>query len=130
MVISIVATVVVFSIPRQLMMILTNNPELQQIGASYIFLMGFAQLPQVMSRVYNGFIRSSGGKRVPMYVSFAGIWLIRVPLVVLFGGVLRLDINFIWMAIVADQLVRITTTVIYAKRKNIYNYVDNLEIEV
>jgi len=130
LVISIVATVVVFSIPRQLMMILTNNPELQQIGASYIFLMGFAQLPQVMSRVYNGFIRSSGGKRVPMYVSFAGIWLIRVPLVVLFGGVLRLDINFIWMAIVADQLVRITTTVIYAKRKNIYNYVDNLEIEV
>ena len=124
--VSIVATVVVFTFPRQLMMILTNNPELQIIGATYIFTMSLAQVPQVMNRVYNGFIRSSGGKRVPMYISFAGIWLVRVPLVVLFGFVLQLDIYFIWMAIIADQILRLGATVIYSKRKNVYSYVDNL----
>ncbi|MCL2565090.1 MAG: MATE family efflux transporter [Defluviitaleaceae bacterium] len=129
LIISIFATIMVFSLPRQLMMVLTNNPELQRIGASYIFLMGFAQLPQVLSRVYNGFIRSSGGKRVPMYITFTGIWLVRVPLVVLFGWILRLDINFIWMAIVADQILRISVSIIYTKRKNVYNYVDQLALK-
>jgi len=130
-VISTVATIAVFSLPRPLMMMLTNNPELQEIGAGYIFLMGFVQFPQVMGRVYNGFIRAqASGKRIPMYISFAGIWFVRVPLFILFGWVLRLHINFIWMAIVADQLMRIITVVIYAKRKKLYNYVDNLEADV
>lgn len=128
-IIGIFATIVVFLLPRQLMMILTNNPDLQRIGAGYIFLMGFAQLPQVLSRVYNGFIRSSGGKRVPMYITFAGIWLIRMPLVIIFGWILGLDISFIWMAIVADHILRISASIIYMKRKNIYNYVDNLVLK-
>jgi len=123
----IVSATLLFAIPRQLMMVLTNNPELQEIGAGYVFLMGFAMIPQAMSRVYSGFIRSSGGKRVPMYISFAGIWMVRVPLVVLFGWVLGLDINFIWMAIIVDHIVRIASSIIYTKRKNIYNYVDSLE---
>jgi len=123
MVVGAVSSIILFSVPRQLMMILTNNPELQEIGAGYVFLMGFAMIPQTMGRVYGGFIRSSGGKRIPMYISFAGIWLVRVPLVVLFGWVLRLDISFIWMAIIADHILRISVNVIYARRKNLRDYV-------
>ena len=118
----ILSAILLFAIPRQLMMILTDNPELQIIGAGYVFLMGFAMIPQSMSRVYSGFIRSAGGKRVPMYISFAGIWLVRVPLVIVFGWILRLDINFIWMAIIADHLLRIIASSIYVKRKNIHDY--------
>ena len=126
----VVSAILLFAIPRQLMMILTNNPELIEIGAGYVFLMGFAMIPQAMSRVYSGFIRASGGKRVPMYVSFAGIWLIRVPLVVIFGWIFRLDINFIWLAIIIDHLIRITASLVYVKRKNIHDYVSTLKVEV
>jgi len=124
-----VSAILLFSIPNQLMMILTNNPELQVIGAGYVFLMGFAMIPQTLGRVYGGFIRSSGGKRVPMYISFAGIWLVRVPLVVIFGWILEFDISFIWMAIIADHLLRIAVNVIYAKRKKLSNFVETMEAE-
>ena len=128
--VGIISAILLFSIPYQLMMLLTNSPELQTIGARYVFLMGFAMVPQTLGRVYGGFIRSSGGKRVPMYISFAGIWLVRVPLVVLFGWVLELDISFIWMAIISDHLLRIAVNVIYARRKKLHNFIETMEVEV
>ena len=127
LVVGIVSAILLFSIPYQLMMLLTNNPELQTIGAGYVFLMGFAMIPQTLGRVYGGFIRSSGGKRVPMYISFAGIWLVRVPLVVLFGWILGLDISFIWMAIIADHLLRLAVHVIYARRKKLHSFIETVE---
>jgi len=130
MVVGTVSAVLLFTVPSQLMMLLTNNPELQVIGAGYVFLMGFAMIPQTLSRVYGGFIRSSGGKRVPMYISFAGIWLVRVPLVVLFGWILELDISFIWMAIIVDHFLRIAVNVIYARRKKLSNFVETIATEV
>jgi len=127
--IGVIASLLLFLFPRQFMQILTNKPDLQLIGASYVFYMGFAQLAQVLSKVCNGIIRSSGGKRVPMYIAFIGIWVVRVPLVILFGWVLKTDIKFIWMVIAADQVSRMVLSLIYMKRKNVYNYVDNLEPE-
>jgi len=119
--------IVLFTIPYQLMMLLTNNSELQTIGAGYLFMMGFAMIPATLGRVYGGFIRSSGGKRVPMYIAFVGIWMVRVPLVVLFGWVLELDISFVWTAIIADHLIRQVIHVIYTKRKKLHNFIETME---
>jgi len=125
-VIAIFAAASLFIFPLQFMQLLTNKPDLQQIGAGYVFLMGFAQIPQVTSKVYNGLIRSSGGKRVPMYMSFIGIWIVRVPLVILFGWILKMDVRLIWITIAADNIMRMVLSIIYMKRKDTYNYVDNM----
>ena len=125
-VIAIFAAAALFIFPHWFMELLTNKPDLQEIGAGYVFLMGFAQIPQVTSKVYNGLIRSSGGKRVPMYISFVGIWVIRVPLVILFGWVLKADIRLIWITIAADNIMRMVLSIIYMRRKDTYNYVENM----
>lgn len=123
-VVAIFATLPLFAIPDKLMMLLTDKPDIAEIGTVYVFLMGFAMIPQCVSKAYNGFIRSSGGKRVPMYISFIGIWVIRVPLVFVFGSVLKADIRFIWWIIVLDQVVRFVLSIIYLKRKDVLHSVE------
>jgi len=91
---------------KPFMYLLTNNPEVQAIGFWYVFFMGFAQLPQNVSKIYNGVIRSAGYKNAPMAITFLGIWVIRVPLCILIGWVLHWNILWIWAAIVLDQTTR------------------------
>ena len=42
-----------------------------------------------------------------MIISFIGIWCVRVPIALVCGKLLHLDVTFIWMAIALDQIVRI-----------------------
>lgn len=123
-IVGIAASALLFLLPGPFMKMVTDKPELQLIGAGYVFIMGFAQIPQVVSKVLNGIIRSSGGRRVPMYISFIGIWLVRVPFVILCGSVLKLDIRFIWGVIAADQISRLLLSMVYMKKKDIINHVD------
>lgn len=120
---AIFATIPLFVIPGPLMRILTDKPDIIAIGAVYVFLMGFAQFPQCVSKVYSGFIRASGGKRVPMYISFLGIWLVRVPMVVIFGT-MKADIRILWAAIALDQIIRFTVSAVYMKRKDVLHCVE------
>ncbi len=126
MLVAIPATAALFLAPVPLMKLLTDKAILHEIGSKYVFIMGFAQVPQVLSKVYNGFIRSSGGKRVPMYISFIGIWLIRVPLVMLIGWVLKLDIIYIWFAISLDQISRMALSMLYMKRRDVKHTVERM----
>ncbi len=125
-IIAIFATAALFLLPNQFMMLMTDKPELQQIGALYVMLMGFAQFPQVLSKVYNGVTRSAGYTKVPMYISAIGIWGFRVPLVLIFGAFLKVDIMYIWMIIAADQILRLILAVGFFRKKNIINTVDML----
>jgi len=48
----------------------TNNVEIHVIGIKYLIVMGFIQIPQNLSKVLNGTIRSAGYKNIPMIISF------------------------------------------------------------
>ena len=65
------------------MTLMTDKPELQAIGVVYVFVMGFIQIPQNLSRIYNGTIRAMGYKNAPMLVAGFGIWIVRIPLCML-----------------------------------------------
>ena len=71
--------------------------------------------------------RAAGFKRVPMTVSFIGIWCVRVPLALLSAWVLKLDITAIWWIISLDQLVRISISIGYFYRKDILHTIDRLK---
>jgi len=112
--------------PGMFMGVLTDNPVLHEIGVKYVFIMAFAQPPQVMAKLYTGMTRAAGFKRVPMTVSFIGIWCVRVPLALLAARVLHLDITAIWWAISIDQLVRIAISIGYFYKKDILHTIDRL----
>ncbi|MDD3192823.1 MAG: MATE family efflux transporter [Oscillospiraceae bacterium] len=126
MAISIFTCAVLFFCPRLLMSLLTDKQELIEIGMKYVFIMGFAQIPQNLSKILNGTIRSAGHKYMPMVISFTGIWLVRVVLCCLSGWVFHWDIVALWWAIALDQLVRIAFSAVFFWKKRVYNTVQTL----
>lgn len=121
------ASLVLLLFPKGIMSILTDKEELQQIGAVYVRMMGVIQIPQMLSKVYSGAIRSSGSKRVPMYITFLGIWAVRVPIAVLAGWVFKADIAWIWTAIALDQVVRLAACMIHIKVKDVTHCVEGMQ---
>ncbi len=120
---------VLFLFPSLFMQLLTDKPDIQQLGTVYVFIMGLTPIPQDVNKVYNGFMRSAGYRRAPMTVSFVGIWLVRVPLAFLFGWVLHLEIHFIWFAIALDQIVRLALSFTLFRRKRVIDTVFSLPSE-
>ena len=117
------ASIALFTFAGGFMKVLTDKAEIQQIGQVYVFIMGFAQIPQDLAKVYNGTIRSAGYRNVPMIISFIGIWCVRVPIALVCGKLLHLDVTFIWMAIALDQIVRILINMTVFHKKKVLEVV-------
>ena len=109
--ISSITSVLLIFLPRFFLTLMTDKPELQAIGVVYVFVMGFIQIPQNLSRIYNGTIRAMGYKNAPMLVAGFGIWIIRIPLCMLAAYVLRLPLTIIWIIIAMDQVSRFLLSV-------------------
>ena len=124
---SVVSFLALFVFPGAFMGVLTDNPVLHAIGVKYVFIMAFAQPPQILAKLYTGMTRAAGFKRVPMTVSFIGIWCVRVPLALLAAWVFHMDITAIWWIISIDQLVRITISITYFYKKDILHTIDRLK---
>jgi putative MATE family efflux protein len=122
--ISVVTSLLLILLPKFFMSLFTNHSTLQDIGVLYIFVMGFIQIPQNLSRIFNGVIRSCGYKTTPMFIAGAGIWLFRIPLALVIAYWLKWDILFIWLCIAIDQLVRFILSVGFFKFKRIDAYLD------
>lgn len=115
--ISLFSSMLIIVFPGIFMDFFTNNPEIKAIGINYLIVMGFIQTPQNLSKVLNGTIRSAGYKNIPMIISFIGIWVVRVPLALLFAYVLKLDIIFIWLCMAVDQVFKCAMSAIVFKVK-------------
>lgn len=121
-IISSCSSLMIILLPGMFMSFFTNNAEIKLIGIKYLVVMGFIQVPQNLSKVLNGTIRSAGYKNIPMIISFLGIWVIRVPLSFIFAYVLKLDIIYIWLCMDADQIVKFTISAVIYKAKKV-NYI-------
>jgi Na+-driven multidrug efflux pump len=81
--------------------------------------MGFIQVPQNLSKVLSGTIRSAGYKNIPMIIQFVGIWCVRVPMALIFTYILKLDVMYIWLSMAADQIFKFTLSAIIYKVKKV-----------
>lgn len=118
-IISLFTSMLIIVFPGFFMDFFTNNAEIKAIGINYLIVMGFIQTPQNLAKVLNGTIRSAGYKNIPMIISFIGIWVIRVPLALLFTYVLKLDIIFIWLCMAIDQVFKCGISAIIYKVKKV-----------
>lgn len=109
--ISTVTTLLLVLLPQQFMILMTDKPELQAIGVVYVFVMGFIQMPQNLSRIYNGTLRAMGHVNAPMLIAGFGIWIIRIPLCMLAAYVFQWPLITIWLVIAADQISRFLISV-------------------
>ena len=119
--ITIITSIPLILFPRQLMLLLTNDKELINIAAIYLLVMGFVQLPGNLSGVINGALRGAGYTKVPMGVSAAGIWGIRIPLTIIIVYYTNLDIAWVWIAMGVDLCFRFIISYILYSKKDLYN---------
>lgn len=108
-----------FLFSDNILALLTDKPELIAIGSGYLFAMIFSQYPQHMKQIAAGYIRSAGHARTSMLNNLIGLWLVRVPLVILFGRVMNLPITWVWWAFNIDQWVRLTLSITALRRYNV-----------
>lgn len=102
---AITASFLVFT-PRLVFGILTDVPEVIELGAYYLILMGIAQIPQQLSSVFNGALRGAGDTKAPMVIGALGLWGIRLPFSYFLSLRLGWGIKGVWAAMTLDLFVR------------------------
>lgn len=119
-IVTIFAAGILIIFPKQIMGLLVKEPEVIRMGAMYLFVMGIAQLPQNISGVLNGAIRGAGYAKVPMISAGIGLWIIRVPFVMIMAYIFKADILWIWIGIGIDMSFRLVFSYLYFKKKDIF----------
>ena len=103
--------------PELAISLLTDKPELIEIGSVYLLTMFWSQYPVNKQKVVFGYLRSAGYVKTPMIITFIGIWCVRVGLVLLFGY-LYLPIIWIWCAMNIDQWTREILAELFFRKKH------------
>lgn len=125
--ISSITSLLLILLPGLFMAFVTNNPELQAIGKVYLVIMGFIQIPQNIQRTFTGTLYAVGYKRIPMYISGFGTWVIRIPFAIAAAYLFKFDIIAIWIIIAIDQIIRCIITIIFIKKKRVLDAVELAE---
>lgn len=92
--------------PKLVFGLLSNEPDVINLGAHYLILMGIAQIPQQLSGVYNGALRGAGDTKAPMVIGAFGLWCIRLPLSYYFSRNLGGGMIGVWIAMTIDLYIR------------------------
>lgn len=120
-----VGTCILLFFPQQAMRILTNDPDVIELGAVYLRLMGVIQIPQNLQRVYTGALKGAGYTYIPMIIAGIGLWGIRIPLTLVFTTVFKTSIISIWIIVCIDQTIRFILSYILYRKKRIWEKSDN-----
>lgn len=121
MAITSISIIILVFFPKTMMALLTNNPEVINLGAIYLTLMGLVQIPQNASHVLVGAMRGAGYTNIPMLVAGTGLWGIRVPFTLVVVYILKFPIVAIWVVMCIDLIFRFLFNLVLYRRKNIYD---------
>ena len=79
-IISIVISLVVILFGQQLMTFFSNDPQVVETGRTYLLIVGGFYIVFSSMFVINAVFRGSGDTLIPMFITLAALWVIRVPL--------------------------------------------------
>lgn len=102
--------------PNLMTGIFTNDRAVFGPAAVYVRTLAPAYLFFGVILTYGGIFRGTGAVVAPMLISVMSLWLIRVPMAILFARVLHMGPPGIWLAITLSSLVGAVASVIYYLR--------------
>lgn len=91
---------------RPLTGLFIDDPDVIRWGTLLVMIAALEQPTIAITYVLGGALRGAGDTRWPMYVTTAGVWLFRIPLVYLFLIIWRCDITVAWYITAGDFLLR------------------------
>jgi putative MATE family efflux protein len=92
--------------PRPIIALFTDDVAVIDLATTPLRIVGFVQPMLAAAMVFPGNLRGAGDTRFPMYITGGSIWALRVPLALLFAGVLGLGLNGAWLSMATDLSVR------------------------
>ncbi len=98
--------VIFFLFSSQIVGFFSDEPEVIALGAGPLRLVGLAQPLLASNMIFSGALRGAGDTRWPMVYTAAAVWLVRVPLAMLFVLVFGWGLMGAWYAMAIDLTVR------------------------
>ncbi len=96
--------------------IFNPEPKVAEFAALCVMISAFEQPGLAFFMVYTGGLRGAGDTLSPMLITFAGIFIFRIPLVYIFGITLGWGITGVWTATVFDWTARAITAYVFLER--------------
>ena len=98
--------IVFFFFPYVLLRTFTSDTEVIKYGVLYMKIVAFAQIPLAITMVLGGSLRGAGDTGFIMFATIAGMWMVRIPVALLFATVFKTEIRTVWTVMIMDWLVR------------------------
>ena len=95
-----------FFFPYILLRAFTHDETVIELGTVFLRIVAILQIPLAITMVLAGSLRGAGDTRFIMLTTTIGMWGVRLPLAVIAGPWLALDVLFVWSAMIADWTVR------------------------
>jgi len=92
--------------PEYISMVFTTDSDVIKIAAFYLFIMGFSEPALGTIFTLAGGMRGAGYTRVPMYINFIGMIVIRLALIYILAFLLGFGLYGIFGAIVIEIFIR------------------------
>lgn len=84
----------------------TDEAEIIQQGAMILKIAAFAQPAIASYSILAGALRGAGDTRYPLYITFAGIWTMRIGTAYVLVNTFHMGLTGVWLAVNLDQWVR------------------------
>jgi putative MATE family efflux protein len=88
-----------------LMALFTKDAAVIALGARYLLIVGATYLLFSTMFINNGVMRGAGDAFIPMINTLLALWLVRIPLALLFSGPLGMGTDGIWWSVPAGWLM-------------------------
>ena len=111
--ISVATSLLVMLAGRELVSIFSTDAEVIEAGGRYLFIVGAFYLLFSTMFINNGVMRGAGDALIPMISTILALWVVRIPLAILFSGPLGMGADGIWWAIPAGWLVGAVFSTLY-----------------
>lgn len=98
--------VLFFLFPAQFLSIFTNDPGVIARGVPLVRIVAFTQFPEALGFVIPGALRGAGDTRIAMYVTVAGVWIMRLGLTYILMNYFNVGLTAAWFAMFADWALR------------------------
>jgi putative MATE family efflux protein len=106
MVIMVTMGVVFFFFAAPLVGLFSNDPEVITLAASCLRIVAISQPALCLTMVFAGALRGAGDTKIPMVITGASIWLIRLPFAYLLGIKMGYGLQGAWLAMNIDLFFR------------------------
>ena len=105
-----------FVFAPQLLSLFSADLAVITLGAFCLRIEAFGDPGLSMQQLVSGVLRGAGDTKMPFWISFLGMWIIRLPLAWVLLHCSRLGLEAIWIAMMIDLAIRGLVSFIYYRK--------------